>query len=76
MPDYDVIKTLNEPGGSRRVEIYQRPNGTFGFQEWTYGADEDVWYPSGRYSYAVVDTLEKAEQEARSRVGWLACNER
>ena len=69
-----MLKTLNEPGGNRRVEIYQRATGTFGFQEWTYEREEDEWLPSGRYSYAVMDTLEKAEQEARSRIPWLDPN--
>jgi hypothetical protein len=25
-------------------KIYQRPNGTFGFDEWTYGAEEQSWF--------------------------------
>jgi hypothetical protein len=66
-----VLKTIDDPKGGRRVEIYQRANGTFGFQEWTYAEDEDAWCPSGRYSYAVIDTLERAEQEARGRISWL-----
>jgi hypothetical protein len=74
MTDYRVVKTLDDPGGGRRVEIYQRVNGTFGFEEWTFGVDENAWYPSGRYSYAVIDTLEKAEQEARCRIAWLDSN--
>ena len=72
--DYHVLKTLSDPQGGRPVEIYQRANGTFGFEEWTYGVNEKAWYPSGRYSYAVIDTLEKAEQEARSRIAWLDSN--
>lgn len=62
-----VLKTIDDPQGGRRVEIYQRANGTFGFEEWTYGVDENAWYPSGHYSYAVIDTLQKAEQEARAK---------
>lgn len=70
----EVVKTINDPRGGRRVEIYRRANGTFGFEEWKYGVDEKAWFPVGRYSYAIIDTLERAEQEARSRVDWLRSN--
>ena len=67
----EVVMTIDDPRGGRRVEIYRRSDGRFGFEEWAYGADERAWYPVGRFSYAVIDTLERAEQEAGSRVSWL-----
>ena len=67
-----TVKTIGHPDGRRRVDIYQRPNGTFGFEELEYGVEEQAWYPVGRYSYAVIDTQERAESEARSRVAWLS----
>ena len=70
----EVVKMIDDPHGGRRVELYRRANGTFGFEEWKYGADEGAWYPVGRYSYGVFDTLERAEQEARGRVHWLQSN--
>lgn len=69
---YQVVKTIHNPQGNRRVELFQRRDGTFGFQEWAYAADEGAWLPFGRYSIAVIDTLERAEQEARGRIAWLA----
>jgi hypothetical protein len=68
---YRVVKTIEDLAGGRRVEIFQRPNGTFGFDEWKYWPDEDAWCPSGRHSYAVIDTLERAEAEVRGRIEWL-----
>ena len=67
-----IVKTINDRTGKRRVEIYQRADGSFGFEEWQFGIEEQSWFPFGRYSYAVIDTLENAEREARSRVSWLA----
>ena len=67
-----VVKTIHNPQGNRRVEIFQRNDGSFGFEEWTYAVDEGTWVPFGRYSIAVIDTLERAEQEARGRIAWLA----
>jgi hypothetical protein len=67
-----VVKTIEHPAGDRRVEIYQRDNGTFGFDELVYGTQERAWYPTGQYSFAIIDTAERAEQEARGRVPWLS----
>jgi hypothetical protein len=74
MSDDVVVKTIEDPAGGRRVRIYRRPNGTFGFDEWVYWPDEDSWCPSVPDSYAVIDTAERAEQEARSRISWLRSN--
>jgi hypothetical protein len=67
-----ILKTINDRSGTRQVKIYQRADGTFGFEEWRFSVEEQRWYPLGRYSPAVIDTLENAEREARSRVAWLA----
>jgi hypothetical protein len=69
-----IVKTIMDGTGQRRVEIYQRTDGSFGFEEWRFGTEdeEQCWFPVGRYSCAIIDTLENAEKEARSRVYWLA----
>jgi hypothetical protein len=67
-----IVKTINDRDRKRRVEIYKRSDGSFGFAEWQFGTEEQSWYPVGRYSHAIIDTLENAEKEARSRVRWLA----
>jgi hypothetical protein len=67
-----TLKTIDDRTGTRRVQIYQRANGSFGFEEWRFGIEEQCWFPTGRYSYAMIDTFENAEKEARSRVAWLA----
>ncbi len=71
-PVNEVLRTISEPSGARRVDVYRRPDGTFGFEELRYDEDEGAWLPFGRYSHAVIDTLENADREARARVSWLA----
>ena len=71
-PVNEVLRTISASSGERRVEIYRRPDGTFGFEEWRYDESEQAWLPFGRYSHAIIDTLENAEREARARVSWLA----
>ena len=70
-----VKKTFVKSDGTRKVEIFQREDNTFGFQEMEFGSDENDWYPVGRYSFAIIDSLDKAIGEARSRVQWLADSE-
>ncbi len=70
-----TVKTYFSGDRRRKVEIFRRDDGTFGFEEWKYGHEEQSWYPSGYYSYAIIDDLEHAIAEARGRVAWLACDE-
>lgn len=70
-----VKKTFVKSDGTRKVEIFQRGDNSFGFQEMEFGSDENVWYPVGRYSFAIIDSLDNAIREARSRVQWLVNSE-
>ena len=67
----EVKQTFVKSDGARRVEIFRRDDGTFGFEEMRFGAEERTWFPVGRYSTAVIDSLDNAIREARGRVSWL-----
>ena len=67
----NVIRTFLSSDGNRKVEIFQREDGTFGFAELRFGADENCWLQVGRYSIAIIDTLDSAIREAKGRVSWL-----
>lgn len=68
----EVVHILYDAGRGRRVEIFRRENGSFGFSVWRYAADERVWIPWGRYSECFIDSAAAAEREARERVEWLS----
>jgi hypothetical protein len=55
----------------RRVHIFRRRNGTFGFEEWHWDAEDESWIPVGPQSDSFTDSLERALFEARGRVQWL-----
>jgi hypothetical protein len=57
---------------TRTVEVFQRDDHTYGFMEWRFWEDEKAWVPEGRYSHAIIDTLEHAIREAQERVRWLS----
>jgi len=65
-------QTLSSRDGSRKVEIFERPNGTFGFTELKYSDEEDAWFPVGKYSESIVHSLDAAVAEACGRVRWLS----
>jgi hypothetical protein len=65
-----LIRTIFHPEGTYKVEIHRGPDGTFRFVELKW-FEEGCWGPHGRYSAAVMDTLEHALEEVKGRVPWV-----
>ena len=65
----NVVKTLH--GGQLKVEVFQREDGSFGFEELKWLPEENCWVPVRRQITSVIDTLEHAEAEAMERISWL-----
>lgn len=68
----EVVRTIFSRDGNRKVDIFRREGGTFGFSDLEYGEDEGLWFPEGKYSTAIFDSEETALKEVQSRVAWLA----
>ena len=58
--------------GTLKVEVFQRADGTFGSEELKFWQEEQAWIPQGKYSIAIIDSLESAIKEAKGRVEWLS----
>ena len=67
-----ILRTLVHSDGTRKVEVFQRVDNTFGFEELKFGQEEQAWFPVGKYSIVITDSLESAIKEARGRVAWLS----
>lgn len=52
--------------------MFQRADNTFGFEELKFGQEEQAWFLVGKYSIAIVDSLDHAINEAKGRVAWLS----
>ena len=65
-----VIKAIYDPTDNRRIEIYQRANGTFGFDEWKFSSEEKAWILLKKQTETIVDSLDRAIEEIRGRVEW------
>ncbi len=68
-----VTKVLLAADGRRKVEIFRREDGSYGFEALRYGEapTELSWIPYGRFAECFVPDEPTAESEARGRVDWL-----
>lgn len=68
-----VMASFNALDGSFCVDIFQRPDGTFGFDEFRRDP-EDLrgWFSVGHFGDRVFSSLKTARAEAEISVAWLA----
>jgi hypothetical protein len=66
-----VVKTITSADGLRRIEIFERPDGSFGFEGYWFSreARERCWIPYGFFA-SRCDSAFTAEAEALERVSW------
>ena len=67
-----VIRSVNLDGDSVCVDVFQRPDGSFGFDEFRRDP-EDMrgWYSIGHHGATRFDTFEAARTAALAAVSWL-----
>lgn len=71
-PKNVVLKSINIQAGSRCVDIFLRPDGTFGFEEFRCEIEDDRgWFPISSFGHRVFASESDALLEARSKVSWL-----
>lgn len=67
-----VFVSLENPDGNYCVDVFIRPDGTFGFEEYRRDAEDcGVWQSMHRYSRLVFASQENAIEQARENVAWL-----
>ena len=67
-----VIKSINSPNGGRCVDIFVRPDATFGFEEFRRDSeDARGWFPIANHGGRIFPTEEDAFNEARFKIPWL-----
>ena len=72
-PSWSVLASPSTPSADRCVDIFRRPDGTFGFEEFRRDPEDmGMWTPVAYYSAGVFGTEEEAIAAAQEAVGWLA----
>jgi hypothetical protein len=72
-PSWKVLTSPSTPAVDRCVDIFSRPNGTFGFEEFRRDPEDmGAWTPVAYYSGREFSTEADALAAARDSVPWLS----
>ncbi len=67
-----VLRSINLDGETICVDIFARPDGTYGFDEFRRDPEDGQgWYSIGHYGSAEFSSPDEALAEARRVVSWL-----
>ena len=67
-----VIHSIETSDGSRCVDVFQRPDATFGFEEFRRDTEDfRGWFSVGNHSNTIFKSETAALTEARGRVPWI-----
>ncbi|MEM8824252.1 MAG: hypothetical protein AAGF30_11625 [Pseudomonadota bacterium] len=67
-----VLRSVNLPGDQVCVDIFRRPDGTFGFDEFRRDLEDGRgWFSIGHHGDRVFDTEPGAVAAARAAVAWF-----
>jgi hypothetical protein len=71
-PSWTVLASPSTPTVDRCVDIFARPDGTFGFEEFRRDPEDmGLWTPIAYYSSRGFGTEDEALAAARDAVPWL-----
>jgi hypothetical protein len=71
-PSWVVIDSIENATHDRCVDLFRRPNGTHGFEEFRRDVeDAGLWTPVAYYSHANWPSRQAAQDAACRAVGWL-----
>lgn len=67
-----VVTSINHDGAQRCVDVFRRPDGTFGFEEFRRDLeDHRGWFAIGFYGSRIFQSADDALSDARKEVPWL-----
>ena len=67
-----VCDSIEEPSGSRCVDIFERLDNTFGFQEFRRDSEDlSGWFPIGTFSSYIFKNRNEAIEAACEQVEWF-----
>ena len=67
-----VMKSINGHDDSICVDIFLRPDGSYGFEEYRRDVeDARGWFPTGNYSAMMFQSEDQALNSAKKHIAWL-----
>lgn len=75
-PSWVVTDSIENPGHDRCVDLFRRPDGTYGFEEFRRDPeDQGAWTPVAWFSGLGFATEAAARAEAMRRVVWFGAQQ-
>ena len=72
-PSWRVLASWQSSDGFRCVDVFRRPDGSYGFEEFRLDSEDmGAWTPVAYFSGATYTTRAEVELAAGQAVGWLA----
>ena len=70
-----VLRSIEDPSGDRCVDIFRRPDGSFGYEEYRRDAEDPRgWQPVGGYDRRRFTEEVSALADAEATIGWLSAS--
>ena len=67
-----VVRSMNQDGGTICVDVFARPDGTYGYDEFRRDPEDGRgWFSIGHHGSKVFNSPDDAMVEARRTVSWL-----
>jgi len=67
-----VMRSINTPDGGRCVDVFLRPGGTFGFEEFRRDVeDPSGWFAIGGHIAKSFETEDAAFEQALAAISWI-----
>lgn len=67
-----VVTSVNNDEGNRCVDVFQRADGSYGFEEYRRDVESrEGWFPIGGHAGGVFASADEAQGAAWTRVSWL-----
>lgn len=67
-----VLRSINRDDGQLCVDIFIRPDGTYGFEEYRRDPEDPRgWYAIGHHASEIFTSEQATFAEARTRIAWL-----
>ncbi|MDA8741015.1 hypothetical protein N9M73_07815 [Rhodobacteraceae bacterium] len=67
-----VVLSVNHDGAAICVDIFQRPDGTYGFEEYRRDPEDNTgWFEIGHHAHKIFTDIDSAKDAAFQHIHWL-----
>src|ERR1041384_846968 len=70
-PPWKVLASWENPAADRCVDIFLRPDGSYGFEEYRRDPEDRAWSPFAYHAHRSFADRAACEAAARATVSWL-----